>query len=308
MMHKRFQDELPKVSIITPSYQQGAFIEKTILSVLAQDYPHIEYIVLDSCSNDETSAILAQYRDQIDRVIIEKDDGQADAIDKGFRLATGQILAYLNSDDVYASPQAVSRIVETFLENPLVDVVMGQRVIINEFGHYLSRYPAIDFDTILLRDFCFVYQECTFWTAEIYQRAGGFVDKSYRFAMDYELWMRFLAAKAHFIAIPEDIGLFRWQENQKTQTTWRKIGKKEVLQIYQAHGITPIEKAVLDTRFLEFHYYDRLAYDAHENSRNRKFYFRDLWDELDVFKTAVLADLPLDQWMLNPQNPLQKQA
>src|SRR5436853_3600755 len=94
---------IPKVSIITPSFNQGSFIEKTILSVLGQDYPNLEYIIVDGDSSDQTPDILRKYESHVDVLIIEKDRGQADASNKGFKQATGRILAYLNSDDCYAN-------------------------------------------------------------------------------------------------------------------------------------------------------------------------------------------------------------
>src|SRR5205085_1479691 len=122
----------PRVSIVTASYNQAPFIERTIRSVLCQDYGNLEYIVLDSCSQDGTGAILAKYAPAIDVLIVEKDRGQSDALHRGLQLASGGILAYLNADDCLASAQTISQVVQCFAENPAADVIYGRRNFIDE--------------------------------------------------------------------------------------------------------------------------------------------------------------------------------
>ena len=224
----------PLVSIVTPSFNQAHFIDKTIRSVLLQDYLNLEYIVMDAMSSDGTAEIMANYAND-GRMIREKDDGQSDAIDKGFRLCSGEIMAYLNSDDCYSTPKVVSRVVQLFEENPDVDVIIGKREFIDEAGYYVLNYPFRPFDSAKLLESCYVPQECAFWRRSIYEKAGDCVDKKFRFAMDYDLWLRFIAANANFLAVDEYFGLFRWYLGQKSTDIWQKHGVPEIAKLQKKH-------------------------------------------------------------------------
>jgi glycosyltransferase involved in cell wall biosynthesis len=129
----------PKVSIITPSFNQAGFIERTIQSVLSQDYPNIEYLVIDGGSNDETLEVLKKYEGRL-QWISEKDSGQSEAINKGYRMATGEILTWLNSDDTLL-PGAVSKAVAYFDEHPDVMMIYGEGYIIDENDKVKQRFP-----------------------------------------------------------------------------------------------------------------------------------------------------------------------
>lgn len=118
-------DQISLISIVIPSFNQGIFLERTIRSILIQDYPNIELIIVDNCSSDSTPKLLAEYKSLIDIIVVEPDEGQSDAINKGFSLASGDYLTWLNSDDFYYSPQAISSVMNTFFENPSVDFVYG---------------------------------------------------------------------------------------------------------------------------------------------------------------------------------------
>src|SRR5512146_173069 len=130
---------LPKVSIITPSYNQGRFLETTIQSVLAQDYPNLEYIIVDGGSKDESVEIIKKYQQHLTWWVSEKDKGHADALNKGFARATGEILAWLNSDDIY-EPGAVSEAVAFLKEHPAVGMVYGDANLINDAGRYIGPF------------------------------------------------------------------------------------------------------------------------------------------------------------------------
>ena len=138
----------PLVSIVTPSYNKGSFVEETILSIKNQTYPHIEHIVMDGGSTDGTLDIMRKYSDSI-TWISEPDKGQSDAINKGWRMAKGEILAYLNADDTYM-PWAVETAMKFLEQNPDLDMVYGDCNIINEQGTVIDRYPSTEFDLIKL--------------------------------------------------------------------------------------------------------------------------------------------------------------
>lgn len=181
--------DLPLVSIITPSFNQRAYIEKTLESVLSQDYPNIEYIVLDGGSTDGTRELLLAYADRL-RLILEPDDGQADAINKGMRLATGDILAWMNSDDYYA-PGAIHAAVEYLLAHPDVDFVYGDVIAIDaherEYG-VRTHVRQVDADYLVgVRDD--IVQPAAFWRAQVWRTCGE-LDASLHYTLDYEYWMR----------------------------------------------------------------------------------------------------------------------
>jgi glycosyltransferase involved in cell wall biosynthesis len=226
-------ENTPLVSIVTPSYNHAAFLERTILSVLQQDYANIEYVLVDAASKDGTKAILNRYKKKISHIICEKDNGQADAINKGFKKTSGPIMAYINSDDCYAAAGVVSRAVQLFQENPDVDVLYGRRLFIDEEGKFVLHYPYREFDAKALELSCFIPQECVFWRRSIYDRVGGFIDASFQFALDYDLWLRFVDAGAKFLTVNEFFGLFRWYSGQKSQLEWLSHGLPEITKLQE---------------------------------------------------------------------------
>lgn len=204
-------DPLPLVTIVTPSYNQGRFIERTIESVLNQDYPFIEYLVLDGGSKDETVDILKKYSHRL-RWISRKDRGQSDAINQGLKAARGEILAYLNSDDTY-TPGAVRRAVAHLAARPSCDLVYGRGWHIDADDKVLEPYPTEPFDAERLASRCFICQPTAFWRRRLHDRIGYF-DEDVHFVMDYEFWMR--AAKVARIAMLDDYQANSrlWEENK----------------------------------------------------------------------------------------------
>ena len=180
--------ELPLVSIVTPSYNQGRFIEETILSVIHQDYSNIEYIVMDGGSTDQTLDILRKYGNRL-AWYSERDKGQSDAINKGIRLAKGEILAYLNSDDTYL-PGAITRAVRYLTaEHPDLPFVYGEGYHITEGGSIIERYPTEPFDLQRLAETCYICQPTAFWKRDVIETIGLF-DENLHYALDYDYWIR----------------------------------------------------------------------------------------------------------------------
>jgi glycosyltransferase involved in cell wall biosynthesis len=177
----------PLVSIVTPSFNQGRFLRRTVESVLGQGYPHIEYVVIDGGSTDESVAILRSYGDRL-AWVSEPDRGQAHALNKGFTRARGQIRAYLNSDDVLA-PGAVEKVVAYFLAHPDWDLVYGRAHYIDERGHVTGTYPTAPYTyRRLVEDNC-LCQPAVFWRAAVAQKVGQF-DERLHCCMDYDYWLR----------------------------------------------------------------------------------------------------------------------
>jgi len=188
------KNKLPKISIITPSYNQAEFIERTIESVLSQDYPNFEYIVMDGGSTDGTVEILKKYGKKI-IWRSEKDKGQGDAINKGLRLAKGEILTYLNSDDTY-EPDTLKAVGEFFLKNPDKMWVFGKCRIVDEDDEEIRRFVTLyknfwlvryNYKSLLVLDY--ISQPAVFWRKEAYEKIGEFNIKEF-WELDYDYWLR----------------------------------------------------------------------------------------------------------------------
>jgi glycosyltransferase involved in cell wall biosynthesis len=179
----------PLVSIITPSYNQAQYLEQTIQSVLNQDYPHIEYIVIDGGSTDGSKTILEKYAPQLSYWQSQKDGGQTDAINQGFTRAKGEVLAWLNSDDILY-PGAVSKAVAALRNFPEAVMVYGNCDLVNGQGKFLNRFPAAQTDLAKLRQgYVHIPQQASFFLTEAWKQIGP-LDPSFFFAMDYDLWTR----------------------------------------------------------------------------------------------------------------------
>ena len=176
-----------KFSVVIPSYQQGRFIRQTLESLLAQDGPDLEILVFDGGSTDGTVEILESYGGRI-RFVSRKDHGQTDAINQGLRVASGDILTYLNSDDVYF-PGALERVARHFRENPRSLCVYGQADYLYEDGSRMERYATEPWNYRRLLEVCYLCQPAVFWRREVMERHGVF-DDSLHWAMDYEYWLR----------------------------------------------------------------------------------------------------------------------
>jgi len=205
------------VTIITPSFNQGEYIEKTILSVLNQSYPHIEYIIIDALSTDTTSLVLDKYENnpRVSRIIREKDDGQADAIEKGFRMAKGEIVGWINSDDILAE-DVVEKSVVHFRENSHVGLTYGDIVFIDGQGKKIMTkkpHPALNSEYLLNTDYD-VFQPGSFYRKSAVEGAG-YLNRDLNFCMDLDLWLGILGThEARYIN--GTASFFRWYETTKT--------------------------------------------------------------------------------------------
>ena len=206
--------ELPLVSIVTPSFNQALFLEETILSVLGQDYPNLEYLIVDGGSTDGSLEIIRRYADRLAWWVSEPDRGQTEAINKGFAHARGEIFAWLNSDDTYL-PQAVSEAVQYLQNRPDVGLVYGDANFIDEQGRVLGKFPARQTDyRRLRRGYVHIPQQAAFFRAELWRKVGP-LDASFYFAMDYDLWVR-IARHAKIVYLPRLWANFRLHGSAKT--------------------------------------------------------------------------------------------
>jgi glycosyltransferase involved in cell wall biosynthesis len=191
---------LPRISIVTPSYNQGRFLESTICSILDQGYPNLEYIIVDGGSTDNSIEIIKKYEHHLAWWVSESDNGQYNAINKGFAHCTGTIMAWLNSDDFYlpGSLHAVGEIFERYTD---VRWLQGRPMFANESGSVfhvgdVRRWTRLDF---LCHDFLAIQQESTFWRRDLWEEAGGRLDEGLRVAADFELWLRFFRSTPLYV-------------------------------------------------------------------------------------------------------------
>jgi glycosyltransferase involved in cell wall biosynthesis len=225
----------PLVSVVTPSYNQGRFIRETIESVLAQDYPRVEYLVVDGGSTDETLAVLRSYGDRL-AWVSEPDRGQADAINKGWRRARGEILAYLNSDDTYL-PGAITAAVGGLAEHPRAVAVYGEGYHTDEAGRILARYPTEPFSMPRLAETCFICQPTVFLRRSAVEQVR-YLDESRQYCMDYDLWIR-VARVGTLHYLPRYLATTRLHPETKTLGQRRQAHAEILRTVYQHFGQVP---------------------------------------------------------------------
>jgi hypothetical protein len=217
----------PLISVVTPSWNQAGFIERTMKSVVDQGYPALEYIVRDGGSEDGTVDLLERYDDRLHKWVSAPDAGQADAINQGFAGASGEIMAWLNSDDLLM-PGALHYVGRYFREHPEVDVVYGQRILIDESDREIGRWILPRHDDAVLPWADYVPQETMFWRRRAWERSGARLDPSFQFALDWDLILRFREAGAVFHRVPRFLGAFRIHEEQKTSSIIGDRGMMEM--------------------------------------------------------------------------------
>jgi glycosyltransferase involved in cell wall biosynthesis len=229
--------ELPLVSILTPSYNQGRFLEETIQSVLSQDYPNLEYIIVDGCSADGSVEIIQRYASQLAWWVSKPDQGQTDAINKGFAHARGEVFAWLNSDDTY-QPGAITQAIEFLQVHPQAAMVYGDANLIDEQGKVIGRFPARQTNLKkMLRGSVHIPQQTTFFWAHMWRQVGP-LDPSFQFAMDYDLWVR-LAKLAPLVYTPSLWANFRLHGEGKSVAMDERC-YPEMIRVYKREGGGPI--------------------------------------------------------------------
>ena len=210
----------PLVTVVTPSYNQGRFLRRTIESVLTQSYKNIELFVMDGGSTDESVEILKSYGNRI-KWVSEKDRGQTHAINKGLTQARGSILAYLNSDDVFL-PDAIAKVVNYFNAHPDVSMLYGKAHYIDVDDNVTGDYRTAEYSPEALAEECIICQPATFWRRELQTSIGEF-DERLHFVMDYDFWLRAARSGAGIAHLPEYLASSRLYPDTKTLSARGKI-------------------------------------------------------------------------------------
>lgn len=225
---------LPLVSIITPSFNQASFLEETITSVMTQDYPRIEYIIMDGGSTDGSVDVIQKYADRLAYWESAKDKGQTDAINKGFNRASGDILAWINSDDTY-NPKAVGEAVKFLIEHPETAIVYADCNFINEHGEVIGKFASRQTDYAKLRrGYVHIPQQTMFFRAEYWKQLGP-LDPSFYFAMDYDLWVRIAKQAPIQYLSGKTWANFRIHTSSKTNVNDER-GWQEMLRVHYRDG------------------------------------------------------------------------
>jgi len=217
----------PLVSVVTPTYNQGPFIEEAIRSVHCQDYPRIEHIIVDGGSSDDTRQILSRCETTFSiRWLSEPDKGQAAAVNKGFALARGDVIGWLNSDDVYFDTRAVARAAAALAENPQVDIIYGDIVFIGQNGRILRVQCAPGYRASRLRRGCFIHQPAVFLRRRVIEKHR--LDEELSYAMDYEFWLR-VGGEFSFMHLPVILAADRHYPGRKMVLGWDRLLRERTL-------------------------------------------------------------------------------
>lgn len=232
----QMENKAPRVSIITPSYNQGQFLEHTIRSVLSQEYPDIEYIVIDGGSTDDSLDIIKRYSDKITYWTSRKDNGQVEAINEGFKRATGEYVAWLNSDDLYL-PGCIQTAVLALQANPQAAMVFGNVEVVNERGKRLGMFRPVSYR---FEDFLtykiIIPQQAAFFRRNILDEIGA-LNPGLHFALDHEFFLR-IGERYPIVGISDVIAQYRISRINKGSTL-RSKWAEEFIRILDAYFVKP---------------------------------------------------------------------
>ncbi len=236
------ENQLLKISIITPSFNSFEFLERVILSVLSQGYPNLEYIIIDGGSTDGTIEIIKKYAAQLAWWVSEPDSGMYHALNKGFARATGEVMAWINADDLL-HPGSLSTVNEIFEQNPDIQWLQGHPTVIDETNRVIKIVePRFSPYAFLLGEFWrgyFIQQESSFWRRNLWESCGGGLNEDYRYAGDFELWSRF-HLQAPMATIETMLGSFRLRRNgQFSSNNWSAYTQECEQALQKARMVAP---------------------------------------------------------------------
>lgn len=222
----------PRISLVTPSFSQQAYIGRTLASVLDPGYANFDYFVQDGGSQDGTVELLRDWAPRPGGWASERDIGQAQAINRGFARSDGEIMGWLNSDDLLL-PGALARVAHYMARHPEVDAVYGYRILIDEQDAEIGRWLLPEHDDAVLALADFVPQETLFWRRSLWERTSAALDESFQFALDWDLLLDFRRAGARIVRLPHSLGAFRVHATRKTSAAIHTVGQQEMRRLRQ---------------------------------------------------------------------------
>ncbi len=233
---------LPLITIVTPSFNQSPYLEKTILSVLDQDYPKLEYIIVDGGSSDGSQEIIQKYQDRLFWWVSENDEGMYDALNKGFAKGSGDIMCWLNADDVLF-PNALFTVAELFSVNKSIEWLTGVPVFMDKSGRILGTSSLRKWSRLSFAeyDYFFIQQEATFWKRSLWEKSGAYIDTKYRLAGDFELWARFFRY-ADVYSAQTLLGCFRYRPGEQLSSLRQEAYHREMMGIIQSIKLPTADK------------------------------------------------------------------
>jgi len=248
---KTASTQYPTISIITPCFNSGNFLEETILSVLGQDYPNLEYIIIDGGSTDNSLEIIKKYQGKLTYWISENDQGMYDALQKGFERSTGEIMAWINADDLYHR-KSFFTVAEIFSKYTDVNWLVGASTQWDEYGRCINvnhsrKFSRYDF---IMGDYKFIEQESCFFRRILWKKAGAYIDKSLKYAGDFELWIRFFRHDKLYV-VNALIGGFRMRSANQLSLEGMPKYLEEANKILKSEKITKKErKKIMRYKFI----------------------------------------------------------
>ena len=259
------------MSVVTPSYNQGRFLEETIRSVLLQGYPDFEYFIIDGGSADESLEIIRRYEPWLTYWTSEPDRGQSDAINKGWARATGDVVAYLNSDDCYLTG-AVAKVAQRFFEDPNLGMVYGTALIVDEFGELLREWQAQPFDLkAMLAIGNMVPQPAAFFSKSVLHTLG-YLNENWHLIMDYEFCTR-VGTRFPAACIPDALARFRDHAASKSRSRFQQMAE-ELIEFFKSYSTDQIAQrdlqVIKQTAMSRVHYELAFAYLAQEHKDGAK--------------------------------------
>ena len=262
--------EYPLISIVTPSYNQGEFLEETIRSVLLQNYPNLEYVIMDGGSDDCSVEIIKKYEPFLNHWVSERDSGQTNAINQGLNYISGEIFTWLNSDDIYA-PDVLGHIAKTFWKEKF-GLCYGQCEFVDTNGNFLYSWPYVEELTlpVILQKNLIPQPSCFLNTQSI--REIGLLDERLQYAFDYEYWVRLLLNHAQITSIPVVLSKYRLHDSSKTQSSRHKFDvemERIHQEILEKNPANDVKRAIAKcyARFANEHYF------WHHDRARSMFYF-----------------------------------
>jgi glycosyltransferase involved in cell wall biosynthesis len=247
----------PFISIITPSYNQAGFLEETILSVLTQEYPYKEYLVIDACSCDGSIEIIRRYAPQLSHWVSEPDRGQSNGINKGFAIARGEVLAWLNSDDTYMAG-ALTAVAECFALHPDVDLIYGDFVYTDVSGKVMRRrhvFSSMSYETLLYHDY--LGQPSVFFRRSLWEKVGP-IDESLHYCMDWELFLRMWKV-CRSMHLPKVLATYRLHDKAKSNAEDTELWSQQMHLVQQRHCNRRFPWPWLNNIWHRYHFYTSFA-------------------------------------------------